>query len=180
MTHFSHENAVVIIPTEEIWEPIQNIRCKHDRAFWRWMPHITLLYPFRKIGEHARLKQHFEQQLFSFPIFEIHLRRVSYFMHKNSSFTIWLQPEPSRAVTQLQAEIQQIVPDCNAVHQYPGGYHPHMTIASGRGVGQFQELLKKIKTNWHPLSFQVSCLYFLNRQQYPDDRFIVSEVIKFQ
>lgn len=170
----------MIIPPEEIWQPIQQIRRKHDRAYWRWMPHITLLYPFRKIAEHATLKVHFEEQLFSFPDFEIELAQVSYFMHRNKSFTIWLQPEPARMITQLQAEIQQIVPDCDAVHRYPGGFHPHLTIASGRGAEQFQEMLNSIKNKWRPLKFDVSCIYFLNRQQATDDRFVISEVVNFQ
>ena len=38
--------AVVLIPPETIWEPIQAIRSAHDPQFVRWMPHVTLLYPF--------------------------------------------------------------------------------------------------------------------------------------
>jgi hypothetical protein len=36
-------SAVVIIPPEELWIPIQKIRKKYDRQINRWMPHITLL-----------------------------------------------------------------------------------------------------------------------------------------
>ncbi|KAA3619426.1 MAG: 2'-5' RNA ligase family protein [Calditrichaeota bacterium] len=174
----SHNNAVVIIPPEDVWEPIQAIRSKHDRAFWRWMPHITLIHPFRKLPEHPLLKKHFEEQLFSFTTFEIHLKSVQYFMHKSSGFTIWLDPEPSPSIIQLQAEIQQIVPDCNDVHLFPAGFHPHLTIASGKGVEQFSLLLNAIKKQWKPLSFKVSNIYLLHRGKLPEDRFIISEVVK--
>ena len=42
-----YTTAVVIIPPEKIWETIQKIRRTYDRQFHRWMPHITLLYPFK-------------------------------------------------------------------------------------------------------------------------------------
>ena len=45
-TNKTHTTAVVLIPPEEVWEPIQALRRAHDRNFDRWMPHITLLYPF--------------------------------------------------------------------------------------------------------------------------------------
>src|SRR5690242_9503975 len=42
----THHTAVVAIPPPEVWEPLQAIRRQHDRNVHRWMPHITLLYPF--------------------------------------------------------------------------------------------------------------------------------------
>lgn len=41
-----YNTAVVIIPPENIWGSIQKIRKKYDRYIDRWMPHITMLYPF--------------------------------------------------------------------------------------------------------------------------------------
>ena len=41
-----YNSAVVIIPPQEKWESIQEIRETYDRGFNRWMPHITLIYPF--------------------------------------------------------------------------------------------------------------------------------------
>jgi 2'-5' RNA ligase len=39
-------SAVVWIPPPDAWAPIQAIRRRHDRQIARWMPHVTLLYPF--------------------------------------------------------------------------------------------------------------------------------------
>ena len=51
----THKTAVVIIPPEDVWDPIQKIREKYDRQFRRWMPHITLIYPFRPFEEFERV-----------------------------------------------------------------------------------------------------------------------------
>ena len=42
----THKTAAVIIPPRDVWGPIQQIRRQHDRKIRRWMPHITLIYPF--------------------------------------------------------------------------------------------------------------------------------------
>ena len=42
----THQTALVLIPPESCWAPIQAIRKQHDRSFERWMPHINLLYGF--------------------------------------------------------------------------------------------------------------------------------------
>lgn len=36
------KSAACIIPPRTVWEAIQRIREKHDKAFQRWMPHINL------------------------------------------------------------------------------------------------------------------------------------------
>ncbi|MGA1195514.1 MAG: 2'-5' RNA ligase family protein, partial [Candidatus Latescibacterota bacterium] len=41
-----HQSAVVLSPPQSEWDQIQAIRKKYDRNVRRWMPHITLLYPF--------------------------------------------------------------------------------------------------------------------------------------
>jgi len=46
MQALDHKTAAVIIPPEDVWEPIQAIRQRHDRKVGCWMPHITLFYPF--------------------------------------------------------------------------------------------------------------------------------------
>ena len=43
----TYSTAVVLVPPQDVWPEIQAIRQQYDRHFDRWMPHITLLYPFR-------------------------------------------------------------------------------------------------------------------------------------
>ena len=54
MTQVTHKTALVVIPPESAWPPIQAIRAEHDRKVGRWMPHITLVYPFLPAGEFER------------------------------------------------------------------------------------------------------------------------------
>ena len=54
-------SAVVFIPPSEVWGPIQEIRRSHDRQFVRWMPHVTLLYPFWEHNEFAHAQRRLEE-----------------------------------------------------------------------------------------------------------------------
>ena len=43
----SHMTALVLVPDESLWEPLQAIRRVHDsKHVDRWPPHVTLVYPF--------------------------------------------------------------------------------------------------------------------------------------
>jgi hypothetical protein len=46
MVSLDHKTAAFIIPPEGVSGPIQAIRQQHDRKVGRWMPHVTLTYPF--------------------------------------------------------------------------------------------------------------------------------------
>ncbi len=46
MAGVTYTTGLVVIPPEAAWPPIQAIRAEHDRKLRRWMPHITLIYPF--------------------------------------------------------------------------------------------------------------------------------------
>jgi len=43
MGRLDHKTAAVIIPLEDVWDPIQAIRQEQAN---RWPPHITLIPPF--------------------------------------------------------------------------------------------------------------------------------------
>jgi endonuclease/exonuclease/phosphatase family metal-dependent hydrolase/uncharacterized protein (UPF0248 family) len=40
------KQALVLLPPEAVWGPIQRVRCTADRSFGRWPPHVTLRYPY--------------------------------------------------------------------------------------------------------------------------------------
>jgi len=46
----SYKTAVVAIPPDHLWGLIQGLRKQYDRHYRRWMPHITLLYPFLPVS----------------------------------------------------------------------------------------------------------------------------------
>src|SRR5688572_10979414 len=94
----THTTAVVLIPASESWGPIQAIRLAHDRHVRRWMPHITLLYPFRPRAEFAGLAERFSTVCSSVEPFRVELAEMRFFRHRRESFTLWLAPEPSSAL----------------------------------------------------------------------------------
>ncbi|TFF85949.1 MAG: 2'-5' RNA ligase family protein, partial [Promethearchaeota archaeon] len=51
-----YTSAMVLIPPEKLRDSIQAIRKKYDRNYHRWMPHITLIYPFRPESEFDALE----------------------------------------------------------------------------------------------------------------------------
>ena len=86
--------AAVIIPPHEIWRPIQAMRARYDRHFARWMPHITLAFPFRPKEEFESLAPQFEKACADIEPFEIELAEFRYFDHGRDSFTLWLEVKP--------------------------------------------------------------------------------------
>ncbi len=121
MSQKTHTTAVVIIPPRELWPPIQAIRQQYDRQIRRWMPHITLLYPFRPHAEFPMLGERFAQQCAKVQAFTLTLKDFCFFRHKREQYTLWLAPEPQALVIQLQTELWSIVPDCDDVRNYPQG-----------------------------------------------------------
>ena len=42
MSNKEYTAAVIIQPPEDLWEPIQYMRRQYDKAYVRWMPHVSL------------------------------------------------------------------------------------------------------------------------------------------
>jgi len=94
---WTHRTAVVFIPPAEVWPPIQAIRRVHDRQVQRWMPHITLLYPFAPRYELPGLAPALEAACAGLSPFEATLDTFQVFQHRADRSTVWLAPEPREA-----------------------------------------------------------------------------------
>ncbi len=171
MSTCTHRTAVVIIPPREVWAPIQHLRRQFDRQYRRWMPHITMIYPFRPPSEFDRLVPVFAPVVAAFPFFDVTLREVYYFRHRNQRYTLWLKPEPAETLVHLQDAIQRLVPACNHVQRYPGGFTPHLSIGQAHGRTHLEQRLQYVRHYWKPITFTVTALYFIWRNDPPDDVF---------
>jgi 2'-5' RNA ligase len=160
-----HSTAVVIIPPKKIWGPIQNIRKKYDRHIHRWMPHITLLYPFKLQSEFNKLEPSFSTICNEIELFEITFNNFNYFNHGKQKYTLWLTPEPEYLVVSLQHKLLEIVPDCNDVNLYRKGFIPHLSVGQIEGKDNLETLLKSLQTNWTPLKFKITSIYFIAREK---------------
>jgi 2'-5' RNA ligase len=165
------KTALVIIPPEDIRMPIQNLRQIHDPHYRRWMPHITLLYPFRLKGEFEKLAPQFSAELQNFPPFEMTFSQFCYFPPVREKYTLWLAPEPAEKVDQLQETLLKVTPDCDDTRNFPNGFTPHLSVGSVRGKDKLLELRDTLQADWQPLRFTLNRVCLIWRNNPPDDIF---------
>jgi len=169
MSNKVHTSAVVVIPPEEQWQKIQEIRRKHDKAFFRWMPHINLLYPFVPDSEFGGAVERFRGVLRDAAPFTVSFNTFDFFEHGRRSCTMYLKPEPPNALIKLQKDLESVFPDCNDLSTLSAdGFHPHLTV--GQFNGQPATLKKKTEfldpkgsIAWKPITFTVDKVHLISR-----------------
>jgi RNA 2',3'-cyclic 3'-phosphodiesterase len=171
----THQSAVVIIPPQEVWEPVQVIRRAHDRQFRRWMPHLTLLYPFAPKREFMAVLPELAQVGWATRPFELTLARFSSFRHGRESYTVWLEPDPKEAVVALHAALSKALPRFGDTGSFKGGFTPHLSVGQVEGAGRLKRLLRELERDWQPLSFTVGEISLISRKAPPNDRFQVDQ-----
>jgi len=159
-----YTSAVVIIPPEEKWVLIQEIRKKYDRQINRWMPHINLLYPFVPEDQFNKYKRKITAVCNEIQPFEIIFREFKYFPHKHQNFTMWLLPEPSNLIIKLQSQLLEIFPDCNDVNKHKGGFTPHLSVGQKKGRSLLNSTLKELHSQWNDLKFNLKSIFFISRE----------------
>lgn len=174
----THQTALVVIPPREAWEPIQAIRRAHDRQYRRWMPHVTLLYPFRPREEFDSVAAALTAACMQISPFETRLAEFCQFEHARGSFTLWLRPEPSERFIRLQAALLSVVPDCDDTARHPVGFTPHLSVGQVRGVEAVRRVRAELQAGWKPVSFIVQEVSLIWRNPAPDDVFRVDRVIR--
>jgi 2'-5' RNA ligase len=174
----THKTALVLIPPEAAWPPIQAIRRRHDRGFRRWMPHITLLYPFRPRRKFEVAATQLTHTCESIPAFEVSLATFDFFEQRRESYTLWLSPEPKEAMIELQTALWEVFPDCDEVRRFESGFTPHLSVGQVRGRQAMEDLLSAWERAWAPVQFRVSAVSLIWRADPPDDVFRVGHTIK--
>lgn len=160
----THHTAVVAIPPPEVWEPIQDIRQRHDRHVQRWMPHITLLYPFMLRSRFADVMPRLTAACSRLTPFYITLTRFGFFPHGRNNATLWLAPEPLEALVALQATLQASFPEYDDVSRYAAGFTPHLSVGQTNSVAARQHVLDDLQATWQPLHFQLTAVTLIWRQ----------------
>jgi len=167
-----YTSAVVIIPPKEIWVPIQKIRKLYDRQIDRWMPHITLIYPFKPINEFPTLKRKFSDICSKFSSFEISLKTFKYFNHEQQRYTLWLEPNPANLIVDLQTEILKIIPECDDVNNFKKGFIPHLSVGQIKGKNNLLKTITHLQEEWQELKFKINEFFFIFRET------LIFEIIK--
>ncbi|OJJ15621.1 hypothetical protein BKI52_37700 [marine bacterium AO1-C] len=156
----TYQSAIVLIPSQEVWEPIQQIRQKYDSKVDRWMPHITLIYGFIPEDLFEQALPLLENALQKLRPFEITLTDFGYFEHRKST-TAWLKPatQSPDALQQLQAALHELFPQCNEQSSRASGFTPHLSI------GQFAspDEAKATLPQWHSIRFTAKRIALISR-----------------
>ncbi len=174
----THTTAVVLIPPESAQPPIQAIRRIHDRNFVRWMPHITLLYPFAERRDFADITPALAKAAQQVALLSIELARFDVFKHRKSC-TMFLVPEPADEIVNLHKALITHLPDYDDTARFAGRFHPHLS------VGQFQHRSfdseqRRLQKEWQPVQCEIATLSLIYRSPETDDRFVVAEQFPFQ
>jgi 2'-5' RNA ligase len=175
-----YTSAVVIIPPEEKWAPIQEIREKHDRQIDRWMPHITLIYPFRPESEYQKLEREFSNVCKFIKHFNIQLKQFRYFNHGKQTYTLWLNPEPIELIKKLQTTILDVVPNCNDINKYKHGFAPHLSVGQIQGRNNLLNIVDNLQDSWKEIHFSLNEIFFISREKSKTSKFEIKKRIKLQ
>jgi 2'-5' RNA ligase len=172
-----YTSALAIIPPEEICTPIQDIRQKYDRQINRWMPHINLLYPFRPIEQFGNFEGEITAICSEIESFEILFKEFKYFSHRHQNFTMWLHPEPSDLIIELQSKLLELFPDCDDFSKHKGGFTPHLSVGQIRSRQLLNSTLKELKNQWKELAFIIKSIFFISRERSGISKFqVVKEI----
>jgi len=161
--------AAVLIPPEEVWEPIQAVRRVHDPHYLRWMPHITMAYPFVPEARLPEAAELLRPALAEVPAFDLTLDGFGRFTHSERSVTLWLRVEPFDRVVELQSRMQQAMPWCDDVAGFFGGFTPHLSLGRFRSVDDAMRVAGRLE--WQPLTFRVAGVALIARSGLPREPF---------
>jgi RNA 2',3'-cyclic 3'-phosphodiesterase len=170
----THKTALVDIPPGSAWAPIRSIRAEHDRKVRRWMPHITLVYPFLPAGEFERVVGRLGPACKALRSFELRLARFDTFRHHCDSHTAWLKPEPEEPLIALQCAVWSACWEGEAPRPTWGRFRPHLSVGQARGRPAMLRLLDALRRSWQPVAFLVEGVSLIRREDPPDDVFRVA------
>ncbi|NBD13103.1 poly(A) polymerase [Corallococcus silvisoli] len=160
-----HHTALVLIPPEEAWAPIQALRKKHDAKFQRWMPHITLFHPFVPEEDFETAEALLVDALHGFEPFDVMLSAFDRFEHRANA-TAWLRPDdqPAGALTALHARLVAALPECASPALV--GFTPHLSVGQLALTedGEVARTLAMWQRSWRPLRFRVGELCLVRRK----------------
>jgi 2'-5' RNA ligase len=177
MSTKTHTTAVVLIPPEAVWSPIQAIRQRYDRNVRRWMPHITLLYPFAPRSTFDDVAPLLSATCSGLVPFSITLARFRSFTHGRRRATLFLVPEPTEPLAALQTRLWEALPAYDDTRRHANGFTPHLSVGQAQSAGEARTLLEALGAQWQPISFTAAAVQLIWRGEPPDDVFRVANTI---
>lgn len=170
---YVYTSAIVVIPPEEVWPPIQSIRQLYDEKMRRWMPHITLIYPFWPHERFPEAVSALSPALAQVEPFRLTLRRFDVFAHGRGKYTMWLDPEPAQPLEELYRLLVHTLQIPLGTGPFRLTFRPHLSVGQLREASQRDRVLRELTAGWQPLEFIVGDIALIWRNEPPDDIFRV-------
>ncbi|CAE7216389.1 unnamed protein product [Symbiodinium necroappetens] len=182
----SVKSALVVMPPVQMWDPIQQIRRGRDKGFFRWMPHINMLYPFLEDtgGDFEAAAARAREALQDVEPFTLQLQHFHFFEHSRRSCTVWLRVMmPLMQILQLfmqstrgcweRFRLARTYQMTRYLEVHSSGrsrdidkFVPHLSVGSWRGATEAAAAVEVFQNTWSSLSFPVSSVYFISRRNY--------------
>lgn len=172
----TYTTAIVVIPPEESWAAIQAIRQAHDSKVRRWMPHITLIYPFCPVDDFPAVREPLAAALVRQPLFDVTLADFKTFRHRRENYTVWLRPEPDKPLVALQEALSQAYLGKQSSSS-DNRFQPHLSVGQVQGKNKMNRLVEELQAAWKPMAFKVNRVSLIWRRDPPDDVFRVADEI---
>lgn len=167
-------SAVVLVPPKDIWGPIQRIRKEYDPQISRWMPHVTLLYPFVQEEYLRAAADKLRTACREVTPFRVALQRFNYFAPPSGPATMYLEPEPAHRIEQLHSRLVAVMPWCDDTERFEAGYVPHLSVGTSR-VEEVDEVTEGLEKEWSPLHWRVETVDLIARPAEVNGSFDVRE-----
>jgi hypothetical protein len=126
----SHRSALVILPTTDQCSLIDSYREQYDPSFYRWPPHINLLWPFFDLNncedDEENILLPLRLLLCQYQSFNAEINDIDTFIENNICF-MKMNQQSTEYVKQLYERIKELFPQCCISNR--NGYNPRITIA---------------------------------------------------
>lgn len=143
---------------------VQQVRTElKDKGYYRWPPHINLMYPFLPPQNFDAIVPSMTNALQSVCPFEVSLERFGTFGGAKTG-VCWLDPTPHHPIKNIQCLLESAIDEFEGSSKKGGKpFVPHMTVSHLESITEANLTAAMAQQTWEPVSFTVKEVYILER-----------------